>query len=254
VSRRPQVAIINASKTVSDDEAKPVVSALQQQVDQHFAPAWGSGAHLSFVPHGGKPDPGSWWAVILDNSDQAGALGYHDLTPEGLPMGKAFAGSDSQYGYQWSVTLSHELLEMLADPDINLAAQIGSQEFVGYEDCDPVEADKFGYEIDGVLLSDFVTPAWFMPGYPGPYDQQGHCDKPLTLLPGGYISVWRPGTGWSQVTARSDGADLHQTIRSMDHDLEEAIPPSARPHVGSRRERRRTPKRHWKRSEALSGS
>ena len=27
---------------------------------------------------------GSWWVVFLDNSDQAGALAYHDLTNEGL--------------------------------------------------------------------------------------------------------------------------------------------------------------------------
>src|SRR5204863_985342 len=111
--RRPLISIINASTAVSDADAKPVVEALQQQVDDHFAPAWGSSAHLNFVPKGGHPDPGSWWLVILDSSDQAGALGYHDLTQEGLPIAKAFAGSDIQYGYSWSVTVSHELLEML---------------------------------------------------------------------------------------------------------------------------------------------
>ena len=249
MSRRPHVAIINASTVLSDQDVAPVVDALQVQVNEHFAPAWGGGARLFFVPKGGDPEPGSWWLVILDNSDQAGALGYHDLTTEGLPMGKAFAGSDIQYGYQWTVTLSHELLEILADPDINLSAQIGAQEFVAYEACDPVEADELGYEINGVQVSDFVTPAWFMRGYPGPYDQQEKCPKPLTLLKGGYISVWRPGTGWSQLTARQDDADLHATVRSLDHAEELPLPPSGRAHVGSRRERRRTPRRHWNQSK-----
>jgi hypothetical protein len=36
------------------------------------------------------PAPDSWWLVFLDNSDQAGALAYHDLTNEGLPLSKVF--------------------------------------------------------------------------------------------------------------------------------------------------------------------
>jgi len=31
------------------------------------------------------------------------------------------------------------------------------------EACDAVESDKLGYEIDGVMVSDFITPAWFEP-------------------------------------------------------------------------------------------
>lgn len=250
MNRRPRIAVINASQAVDPGEVPGVVEALQTQVNDHFMPAWGSGAHLVEVPPDGTPPPGSWWLVILDDSDQAGALGYHDLTAEGLPLGKVFAGSDLQYGYQWTVTCSHELLEILADPDINLTVQIGSQEFVAYEVCDAVEADGYGYSIGDVLVSDFVTPAWFMPGYPGPYDYAGVCSQPLTLLPGGYIGVWRPGGGWTQVSARSDGADLHTTIRTLDHALEEEQHFSVRPRLGSRRERRRTSRRHWRRSVA----
>jgi len=42
--------------------------------------------------------------------------GHHDLTPDGLPVGKSFAGTDKHFGHSWTVTASHELLEMLADP------------------------------------------------------------------------------------------------------------------------------------------
>lgn len=63
---------------------------------------------------------GSWWLGIFDDSDVPGALGYHDVTNEGLPLGKVFAGTDIKYEANWTVALSHELLEMLADPEIDL--------------------------------------------------------------------------------------------------------------------------------------
>jgi len=117
------IDIINASTVLSDTVIAAAVPALQTQINRDFYPAWGVKANLFFVPKGHKPAKGHWWMAILDNSDVAGALGYHDLTSEGLPIGKVFAGTDMQYGLSWTVTLSHELVEMLADPTINLAAQ-----------------------------------------------------------------------------------------------------------------------------------
>src|SRR5438093_5436244 len=94
-----KVSIINASTALKDDQVKAVVPALQTQVHRDFAAAWGVDADLIFIPKGSKPPSGSWWLTILDNSDQAGALGYHDVTKEGLPLGKVFAGSDIKLGY-----------------------------------------------------------------------------------------------------------------------------------------------------------
>ena len=95
--------------------------------------------------------------AILDDSDQAGALGYHDLTSEALPLDKVFAGTDLKYGYTWSVTARHQLLEMLADPNINLSVLLQTTETAGtlyaYEVCDACESDNDGYEIgtaDGI--------------------------------------------------------------------------------------------------------
>lgn len=102
---------------------------------------------------------------MLDNSDQAGALGHHDVTSGGLPMGKVFAATDLAYDQQWTVTASHELLEMIADPQIDLTVFVQPDENTGtlyaYEVCDACEADEFAYDIDGSLVSDFVYPAWF---------------------------------------------------------------------------------------------
>src|SRR5437870_13189458 len=107
--------------------------------------------------------------VMLDNSDQANALGYHDLSPSGMPLGKAFAGEDIRNGLQWPVTVSHEMCEMLADPDVNLTvfvqdANPTSGVLYAYENCDACEADSLAYSMGGVKVPDFVYPAWFGAG------------------------------------------------------------------------------------------
>lgn len=160
----PKIVIINESTVVSDAEVEQYVEALQIQIDRDFVPPWGLPAELVALSANDPIPKGAWWIALLDNSDQAGALGYHDVTIEGLPLGKVFAKTDLQYGAKVSVTLSHELLEMLADPHINLCALVEhrtSTSLYAYEVGDPVESDVDGYEIKGVTVSDFVFPAWF---------------------------------------------------------------------------------------------
>ena len=232
-----RISIINQSTVLTDDQITPVVDALQKQVTNDFRPPWGIDAQLEFVPSTGQPAAGTWWLSILDNSDQANALGYHDLTPDGLPIGKVFAGTDLQIGASWSVTTSHELLEMLADPNINLTVFVqdsnSSGRLYAYEVCDACEADNLGYPIDGIQVSDFVFPSWFE-GFRAPgstqFDQTSQIQSPLQLLPGGYIGVFdvSSGTGWQQMTAEKKPVSMAQ-----------------RGNVGSRRERRRTPREQW---------
>jgi len=236
------ISVINASTALTEADVEKVVPALQTQVHRDFAPAWGIDADLTFVPRGKRPAPNTWWLVILDNSDQAGALGYHDLTRQGFPLGKVFAKSDLQYGLQWSVTASHELLEMLADPDINLTAFVEQEQdmrhgrLYAYEVCDAVEADELGYQINGVQVSDFVFPSWFESFRKQDSTQFDYCKlvkEPFQLLKGGYIGIYdvKSGGGWMQLTA-----DLSPAAYA------------ARPKVGTRRERRRTARSQWQKS------
>jgi hypothetical protein len=249
-----KISVNNASTVLTDDQVRTVVPALQTQVSRDFFPVWGVDADLDFVPKGQQPPTGNWWLVVLDDSDQAGALGYHDMTPEGLPLGKVFAGSDKQFGAQWTVTASHELLEMLGDPAINLTAltmtgfDVG-QNVVGrlyaYEVCDACEADQDGYDINGVLVSDFVYPAWFesfRQTGSTQFDFQLRITDPFQLLPGGYISVYdmTSGTGWQQIS------------RPLPQRRGALLPPQRAP-IGSRRERRRTPRNQWLKSSADAG-
>jgi hypothetical protein len=236
-----QVSLFNRSTVLTDAQVQAAVPALQTQVHRDFAPPWGIDADLAFVPKSKKPDPKSWWLVILDNSDQAGALGYHDVTATGLPIGKVFAGTDKQYGNQWTVTASHELVEMLGDPEINLTVFVQTSNTAGrlyaYETADACEADGDGYKISGVLVSDFVYPAWFeASAKPGTQlDYRNLIKKPFDLRPGGYIGYFDigSGSGWQQ---------LHGQLARQKY--------ASRPHVGSRRERRRTPRDLWLKSTA----
>jgi len=234
---RPVIAIINSSTAMKDAELAPIVQALQIQVSNHFAPIYGQDATLVQIKTGQNPPPGSWWLVFLDSSDVAGALGYHDLTSEGLPLGKVFAGTDLQYGNLPSVTASHELLEMLGDPYCGNCDQSGNLLYA-HEVSDACESDDLGYFIGAqVKVSDFVFPAWFSAAGQGKMDYAGHITKPFELAPGGYISYMdlTNTQGWQQEFAKKNSA-----IQD----------PQSRARVGSRRERRRTPLAQWVRSEA----
>jgi hypothetical protein len=237
------VSIFNDSTVLTDAEVKKAADALQIQVSQHFEPAWGVDANVVFTPKGEQPPAGSWWLAILDDTDQAGALGYHDVTPDGLPMGKVFAKTDLDNHLSWTVTASHELLEMLGDPDVNLTAFIQHAPTTGtlyaYEVCDPVEDDQYGYAINGVTVSDFVLPSYFEPNTAGhtkgvKFDYRGELTKAVpALLSGGYLSEFdvRHGGGWTQKTAATEGQPHRGHLRM--------------PVKGGRSDRRRRPRSDW---------
>lgn len=173
----------------------------------YVAAAWGAWGGAKLI-QGPPPTPNEWLITLLDDSDQAGALGYHDFTPQGKPIGKVFAKTDLQYGYSIPVTLTHELAEMIADPYISRCEQTGARQAYATELGDPVERDEYGFKITtigkpSVLCSDFVLPAWFIPGAPGPYDHAGHITSPLQVLPGGYAQFIDVG-GWHQVGSQGE--------------------------------------------------
>lgn len=199
----PLVEIKNHSTILPDTEIHAAIPAFQHQVSYDFRPYWDSWARIVFTDKNVAPIAGAWQIVIFDDSDQAGALGYHDYVPGNgaVPTAKVFAKTDAEYHLSWSVTLSHELLEMLADPYIMLGAQVTDTEWYGYEICDPVEDDSLGYfsGINTVLVSNFILPQWFIPGSVGLVDCRGELSKPLDLTPGGYASIYTSGKGWGQI-------------------------------------------------------
>jgi len=246
MSSKTLIAVKNLSTVVTQAQIAKAVPALQKQVSNDFCSAWGIDAKLQLLTKSQKVPTGAWLLGLFDDADQAGALGYHDLTRTGQPLGKVFARTTINDGGLWSVTCSHELLEMLADPNINLCAfDEANRRLYAYEVCDAVEADKLGYQIDGVTVSDFVLPGWFEPTHVSKGERfafKSKVTRPFQLLAGGYISYFDlAGGGWQQLTARTTPSDARQ----MSAATSPPAPYTARPRVGSRRERRRLPKAQW---------
>lgn len=232
-----QIAVTNASTVVSDADVKAILPALSLQVSRDLASVWsGVEADLVFVSTGAGIPQGAWALCILDDTDQADALGYHDLTMGGQPISKIFAKTDSDYGEDWRVTASHELCEMLCDPEIDQVVTTiyeGKSATTIREVCDAVEGNT--YSIDGVILSDFVTPNFFDSAITSgvKYDFLGALSAPMTIAQGGYMSFKDAAGNWTQVFG-----DRVHTWR--------AITP-----IGSRRERLRAGHHRWRRSTAI---
>src|SRR5438132_13860833 len=91
----PKIACFNQAKTPLGVDLDKLIAAMQEYVDKHVAPIWGTPARLikstDFVKD-------AWAVVFLDDADQPGALAYHDLTPGGLPLSKVFVRTTIKNG------------------------------------------------------------------------------------------------------------------------------------------------------------
>lgn len=228
-----QIAIINESSAISDDEVQRYVPALQKQWTNDLKPIWGlDDATFAFAPKGEPPSPNALWVVFLDDPGQADQLAYHDLTNDGLPIAKVLVKKILADNASVSAGASHEICEMAVDPWLNRCHQDPQAAFWAGEVCDPVQNDRYGYTIDGILMSDFVTPTWFAHrNATGKMDFGEHVQAQFEILPGGYAQKFDPQIGWHQVT----GIQAGQTA-------------AATPNEGSRRERRARGTQLWKNS------
>lgn len=185
------VACINQAKTPMGVSFKKMIRALQKCYGHYFKPVWGYTLKLYITD---EPKPSDWQLIFFDESDDAEALGYHDLTKDGQPVSKVFVKSTLDDGQLVSVTACHELFEMAIDPLANLWAEAPNGVEYAYEMCDAVENDTF--EVDGVVMSNFVHPSWFEPFDHPPgtkYDHLGLLTAPFTMTHGGYCIIKKNG-------------------------------------------------------------
>ena len=188
----PTIACFNNAKTPLEVDFDDVIAAMQDYVTKYVAPVWGTPARL--IKTKGF-QPGAWAMVFLDNADQKGALAYHDLTPDFLPVAKVFVKTTLDDKQLVSVSASHELVEMLVDPAINMWTNgPSSKTMYAYESADPVEETDF--PVNRIPMSNFVYPAYFesfrKPGSVQ-FDEIGLVKKPFEILKGGYQITFRNG-------------------------------------------------------------
>src|SRR6476660_1099705 len=193
----PKIACFNKATIPLGVDFDDLIAAMQEYVDKYVAPIWATPAKL--IKSTGFVE-GAWAIVFLDDADQPGALAYHDLTPDGLPESKVFVKTTIDNGDLVSVSASHELVEMLVDPAINLMTTGPDRRLVyAYESADPVEALTF--EVNGIPMSNFVYPAYFEEFHqPNSirFDAMDAATQPFQILKGGYQITFRNGK-WSQL-------------------------------------------------------
>jgi hypothetical protein len=218
------LALVSEIERHDPSDVSRVGAALQRQATRDFAPLWNVRATVDAFPALEDVPIGYWPMMIVPNVQ--GAAGIH-LDQDGQPFA-LIEMSDS-----WSLTASHEMLEMLADPFGNrlvagrsLKSGQGRVEYL-VEVCDPSEAAQFGYTVNDILVSDFYTPRFFDPAKDTQvrYSFTGAITKPRQVLRGGYISWHHPVTNhwWQQrwFGARKEIVDLgefdvarHESLRT----------------------------------------
>jgi hypothetical protein len=203
----PHVAIVPDSPSITLADVSPVAAAIQKQATRDFGPIWQVNATVdSFAKL--EDVPVDYWPVIIrDDIEQPGAAGYH-TDDHGQPFSLVQADAG------WELTVSHETLEMLADPFGNrtIAGSLppkAPKEVADFtrviylvEVCDPCEDTQFAYGVNGINLSDFITPHYYDPsGASGvQYSFRGNIKAPHTVLDGGYVSFGNPvDNNWYQI-------------------------------------------------------
>ena len=186
-------------------------AAVQKQITRDFIPFWGlpatvdTFADLESVPSDYHPVVvfgdaeevmehlafaiGEEYATDLVDDFERGELSGLHLNAFTRQPFSLVEASDT-----WSVTLSHEVLEMLTDPFGNrliaAAHPLDAQQRVKYllEVCDPCQT--VWYPVNGVPVSDFYTPRFFDPVRVdrSRFSFTGSLSHPLEILDGGYLS------------------------------------------------------------------
>jgi hypothetical protein len=209
------ISIINHTNgQISDEELETAIRAINRQIREDFEPYWSLGATLRLEGRSqNRPSKenladmrGDAILYLWNDANVKDALGYHDQNNRGIPYGFVFTALSAKLGENWTVTLSHEALELIADPEANLLVQGPHPEkpkiavFHWYEMCDAVQAES--YKIDNVEVSNFVLPLYFTGGNElgGRNDflsrrHHGKTLKSFQINPGGYIGFFDPRTG-----------------------------------------------------------
>jgi hypothetical protein len=237
------ISVINLTKgEISDDDLQRAIRAVNRQIAEDFQPYWGFGARLRLEGRAGHT------RTELQLADMRGEAilyvrgpvkvkdteGYHDRYFSGIPYGVVYLDLSKQLNEDWTVTLSHEALELVGDPEANLVVQgphptARRKVFHWFEMCDAVQNER--YVIDRIKVSNFVLPLYFTSGNErgGRNDFLGTITKGKTLRsfstnPGGYIGFFDPLAG--------KGGDDTTWSREDDKRAEERLATKLRLKVG----------------------
>ena len=226
------VSIVNRTGSITDADVQRAVRAINRQLAEDFEPHWQFGARLRLDAAGERPARhdgaallkrlpdrrGDAVVYLVDHATVADAEGYHDRNGGDVPCGFVFLETCKECGDPWTMALSHEVLELVGDPMNNLTVQGPHPHdhrcmvFHTFEVCDPVQSES--YEIDGVIVSNFVLPGWYTKGDAAGVRNDflgrrtpGEVLPSFAMAPGGYLCFWDPrreGDHWHSLMTEGD--------------------------------------------------
>lgn len=212
--RFPTIALVNKATTKFEVDMLTLSLALQKYLDKFFVPVWGFPAQVVVTD---DAVPGTWTMLFADDSDEASALGFHDIAKNGDPVAKVFVRDTLKNGGHVSTTASHELAEMLIDPSAQLWAQdMRTGLLHAYEVADAVEGDEF--LVDGVWMSNFVHPEFFESFHAPNSKQFDHLSlvrRPFETLRNGYQIVMENGEIFEVFGSKQKEAEFAKEDRAM---------------------------------------
>ena len=193
-----QVGLVDKTRKLDPQLVQAVAAALNIQVIRDLPQYWNIQATVLHLP---DPThiPLGVWPVFLVAKLPPGEGGVH-LDKKNQPYSLVIATPDSA---DWTIDASHETVEMLVDPagnrlQLSRAIEIAGQDVQDgtgefeylVEACDPCEGNQYAYTIQGVAVSDFITPRFYDPVVTSGtrYSFAGNIQRPRQVLPGGYIS------------------------------------------------------------------
>ena len=193
-----QVGLVDMTGKIGVDLIHSAAIALNLQVTRDLPQFWPVSATVFYLPNP-KKVPAGVWPVQLVKTLPPDEGGFHSDKHK-QPYAKVIATTEDT---TWTIDASHEILEMLVDPYGNRMQSSVAIEIVGgkiqdgtgqfgylVEACDPCEDNSYAYTINGIAVSDFITPHFYDPMVtPGTrYSFTGAIKGPRQILPGGYIS------------------------------------------------------------------
>jgi len=199
-----QVGLVDKTGKIDKQLLQETAAAISIQITRDLSPIWNVQATLQYLP---SPNniPVGVWPVFLVAKLPPGEGGFH-LDKKNQPYAEVIGTPDSD---DWTIDASHEIVEMLVDPMGNRLQTSRAIEISGngvkdttgefdylVEACDPCEANNYAYSINGIAVSDFITPHFYDPVATSGtnYSFGGNIKAPRQVLPGGYISFVNPQT------------------------------------------------------------
>ena len=217
------VVLVDLTHSIDPAFLSAAASALDLQVRQDLSRLWGGiHARVSAAPSLAALRHGDWPVYIVAKLPP-GEGGFH-LDKHHQPFAKVIGAADDP---SWTVDASHEICEMLVDPfgsrlHPSAAIAIHGGQVVDapgtfnylVEACDPCEANNFAYEIQGIAVSDFITPSYYDSQVtPNTlYSCRGNIKRPREMLQGGYISFINASNVWQQILWVDSPAPVLRTL------------------------------------------